>query len=324
MADHPLVSVDDVRAAAGRIAPVAVRTPLLPSLWADPARPLWLKPESLQATGAFKIRGALNAIACLSEDERRRGVVAHSSGNHAQAVAYAAKLAGVRATIVMPDTTPDVKLDATRSHGAEIVLVTPDERDTYSAKLVAEFGYTLIPPYDDPRIIAGQGTVGLEIAADAPDVDVVLVPVSGGGLASGVAVSLKALVPKAKLVLVEPELAGDAAESLRTGERTTWTTAQTYRTMADGLRTTSLGELPWEHLRRYADAVVTVTEDEIAEAVRVLARSARIVAEPSGAVATAGYLFHAAELPAGRRHVAVVSGGNVDPVRYAALLAGEA
>jgi threonine dehydratase len=319
-----LVTVDDIRAAAGRIAGVVVRTPLLPCLWSDPDRPLWLKPESLQATGAFKIRGAVNAVATLTPEERSRGVVAHSSGNHAQAVAYAARLAGIKATIVMPDTAPAVKLAATRAHGAEVVTVHPDDRDARTAELVAAHGYALIPPYDDPRIIAGQGTVGLEIAADAPDVDVVLVPVSGGGLSSGVAVAIKALCPGSYVVLVEPELAGDAAESFNRGERIAWTNAQTGRTMADGLRVPVLGELPWEHLRRYADAVVTVTEDEIAEAVRVLAHDARLVAEPSGAVATAAYLFHADELPVGRRHVAVVSGGNVEPAQYANLLNGGA
>jgi len=319
-----LVTVDDIRAAAGRIAGVVVRTPLLPCLWSDPDRPLWLKPESLQATGAFKIRGAVNAVATLTPEERSRGVVAHSSGNHAQAVAYAARLAGIKATIVMPDTAPAVKLAATRAHGAEVVTVHPDDRDARTAELVAAHGYALIPPYDDPRIIAGQGTVGLEIAADAPDVDVVLVPVSGGGLSSGVAVAIKALCPGSYVVLVEPELAGDAAESFNRGERIAWTNAQTGRTMADGLRVPVLGELPWAHLRRYADAVVTVTEDEIAEAVRVLAHNARLVAEPSGAVATAAYLFHADELPVGRRHVAVVSGGNVEPAQYANLLNGGA
>ena len=319
-----LVTVDDIRAAAGRIAGVVVRTPLLPCLWSDPDRPLWLKPESLQATGAFKIRGAVNAVATLTPEERSRGVVAHSSGNHAQAVAYAARLAGIKATIVMPDTAPAVKLAATRAHGAEVVTVHPDDRDARTAELVAAHGYALIPPYDDPRIIAGQGTVGLEIAADAPDVDVVLVPVSGGGLSSGVAVAIKALCPGSYVVLVEPELAGDAAESFNRGERIAWTNAQTGRTMADGLRVPVLGELPWEHLRRYADAVVTVTEDEIAEAVRVLAHNARLVAEPSGAVATAAYLFYADELPVGRRHVAVVSGGNVEPAQYANLLNGGA
>ena len=316
------MTIDEVCAAAARIAGVAVRTPLLPAVWADPDRPLWLKPESLQPTGAFKIRGALNAIGQLTDEQRAHGVVAQSSGNHAQAVAYAAKLAGVAATIVMPDTTPRIKIERTRMHGAEVIIVPPAERDTLPTELVAAHGYTHIPPYDNAWIIAGQGTVGLEIAVDLPDVDVVLVPVSGGGLTSGVSVALKALCPDAAIVAVEPELAADAAESFRTGQRVTWPPELTYRTMADGLRTTSLGVLPWEHVRRYVDRIITVTEDEIAEAVRVLARNSRLVAEPSGAVTTAAYLFHPAELPAGRSHVAVVSGGNVDPAAYAALLAG--
>ena len=315
------MTIDEVCAAAARIAGVAVRTPLLPAVWADPDRPLWLKPESLQPTGAFKIRGALNAIGQLTDEQRAHGVVAQSSGNHAQAVAYAAKLAGVAATIVMPDTTPRIKIERTRMHGAEVIIVPPAERDTLPTELVAAHGYTHIPPYDNAWIIAGQGTVGLEIAVDLPDVDVVLVPVSGGGLTSGVSVALKALCPDAAIVAVEPELAAEA-ESFRTGQRVTWPPELTYRTMADGLRTTSLGVLPWEHVRRYVDRIITVTEDEIAEAVRVLARNSRLVAEPSGAVTTAAYLFHPAELPAGRSHVAVVSGGNVDPAAYAALLAG--
>ncbi|HEV2088661.1 MAG TPA: threonine/serine dehydratase [Cryptosporangiaceae bacterium] len=324
--DAALVTLHDVREAAGRIAGVAVRTPLLACGWADPDRPLLLKPESLQPTGAFKTRGAVNALAQLTPEERAAGVVAQSSGNHAQAVAYAARRLGVRATIVMPDTTPPVKLDGTRAYGAEVVVVSPAERDTLPAELVAAHGYTHIPPYDDARIIAGQGTVGLEIGDDCVaagiDLDVVLVPVSGGGLASGVAVAVKALFPAAKVVGVEPELAADAGESFRAGRRVTWPAERTYRTMADGLRTTSVGVLPFAHLSSLVDAFVTVTEEEIAEAVRVLAFGARLVAEPSGAVATAAYLFHAAELPAGRTHVAVVSGGNVDPGLYARLLAG--
>lgn len=316
-----LVPLDDLRAAAARIDGGVVRTPLLPCVWADPARPLWLKPESLQATGAFKIRGALNAVAQLTEAERAAGVVAQSSGNHAQAVAYAARLAGVRATIVMPDTSPAVKIEATRGYSAEVLIVPPAERDTLPVRLVAEHGYVHIPPYDDPRVIAGQGTVGLEIAEDARELDVVLVPISGGGLTSGVAIAIKALRPGVRVIAVEPELAGDAAESFRRGERVTWTPEQTYRTMADGLRTTSLGLLPFAHVRALVDDVVTVTEDEIGEAVRVLARRGRLVAEPSGAVTTAAYLFHAAQLPGGTA-VAVVSGGNVDPERYTALLAG--
>ncbi len=325
-ADTELVTLHDVREAAGRIAGVAVRTPLLPCVWTDEARPLLLKPESLQPTGAFKTRGAVNTLAQLTEDERARGVVSQSSGNHAQAVAYAARRLGVHATIVMPDTTPPVKLDRTRAYGAEVIVVPPDERDTLPAELVARHGYTHIPPYDDPRIIAGQGTVGLEIADDCVaagiDLDIVLVPVSGGGLISGVAVAVKALFPTAKVVGVEPELAADATEGFRTGRRVSWSAERTYQTMADGLRTTSVGALPYAHISSLVDSFVTVTEEEIAEAVRVLGYQARLVAEPSGAVAAAAYLFHAAELPAGRTHIAVVSGGNVDPGLYARLLAG--
>ncbi|WP_073262302.1 threonine ammonia-lyase [Cryptosporangium aurantiacum] len=313
-----LVTLSDIQAAAARIRNLVVRTPLLPCAWAEAGRPLWLKPESLQVTGAFKLRGASNALAQLTEEQRARGVVAQSSGNHAQAVAYAAQRLGIRATIVMPDTTPAVKLEATRGFGADVVVVPPAERDIRPLELVAEHGYAHIPPYDDARIIAGQGTVGLEIAEDlgAGSPDLVLVPVSGGGLISGVATAIKALAPEARVVAVEPELAADAAESFRTGERVTWSPELTYRTSADGLRTTSLGVLPFEHFRKYVDDVVTVSEDEIAAAVRVLGRKSRLVAEPSGAVTTAAYLFHAAELPAASRTVAVVSGGNVDPARY--------
>jgi threonine dehydratase len=321
VAANRLTTLADIQEAADRIAGAVVRTPLLPQPWASADRPLWLKPESVQPTGAFKLRGALNAIRSLSSAERERGVVAHSSGNHAQAVAYAAALHGVRATIVMPDTAPAIKIEGTRSYGADIVMVTPAERDNAAHELAAQHGWVMIPPYDDARIIAGQGTVGLEIATDLPEVGCVLVPVSGGGLVSGVAAAVTAMCPRARVIAVEPELAADAAESMRTGRRVTWSPERTYRTIADGLRTTSVGELPWLHLRQLVGRVVTVSEDEIRQAVRVLARRARLVAEPSGAVATAAYLFKAAELPPGRT-VAVVSGGNVDPVEYAALLAG--
>ena len=319
---HALVTLSDIQAAATRIKGLVVRTPLLPCPWADPERPLCLKPESLQATGAFKLRGASNALARLDAEQRARGVVAQSSGNHAQAVAYAARRLGIHATIVMPDTSPEVKIAATRSYGAEVVLVPPAERDVLPVRLAAEHGYTHIPPYDDARVIAGQGTVGLEIAADL-DVDVVLVPVSGGGLIAGVATAIKALSPRTAVIGVEPELAADAAESFRTGERVTWTPELTHRTIADGLRTTSVGVLPFEHIKRYVDGVVTVSEAEIVEAVGVLGRKSRLVAEASGAVATAAYLFHAGELPAGHA-VAVLSGGNVDPEKYAGWYAGTA
>ena len=314
-----LVTLSDIQAAATRIRGLVVRTPLLPCVWVDPGRPLFLKPESLQATGAFKLRGASNALALLDAGQRARGVVAQSSGNHAQAVAYAARRLGIHATIVMPDTSPEVKLAATRALGAEVLVVPPAERDAVPLRLVAEYGYTHIPPYDDARVIAGQGTVGLEIAEDLAEgggPDLVLVPVSGGGLISGVATAIKALAPSTVVIAVEPELAADTAESFRTGERVTWPAELTYRTIADGLRTTSVGVLPFAHIQKYVDGVVTVTDDEIVEAVGVLGRKSRLVAEPSGAVTTAAYLFHSAELPTAARTVAVVSGGNVDPARY--------
>jgi threonine dehydratase len=317
-----LVGLAELRAAQQCIAGTAVRTPLLPCPWADADHPLWLKPESLQPVGAFKIRGAVNKIASLTEAERSAGVVAHSSGNHAQAVAYAAQRFGVTAVIVVPEGASAVKVAATRALGAEVVFATPAERGERAAALAAETGATLVPPYDDPAVIAGQGTVGMEIAADLPDVALVLVPISGGGLISGVATAVKTLCPQARVVGVEPELAADAAESFRLGKRVAWPADATYRTIADGLRVTCVGELPWEHIRAHVDDIVTVSEAEIRAAVRVLAGRARLIAEPSGAVATAAYLFRRARLPTGPT-VSVVSGGNIDPRDYAGILLGE-
>ncbi|GAB3001036.1 threonine ammonia-lyase [Saccharothrix stipae] len=297
-----LVTTSDIQAAADRIKGAAVRTPLLRF---DDA--LWLKPESLQPVGAFKIRGAYNALARLPEDVRARGVVAYSSGNHAQAVAYAAKLFGVPAVIVVPEDTPRVKVEATRSHGAEVVQVPMGRRESRAAELVAERGATLIPPFDHPDVIAGQGTIGLEVVADLPDVAAVLVPVSGGGLISGVAAAVKALSPSTRVIGVEPELAGDAAESLRAGTLIRWPAADRARTIADGLRAEP-SELTFEHMRAYVDDIVTVTEEQIGAAVGLLARRARLVVEPSGAVTVAAHLARPAE-----RTVAVLSGGNLDP-----------
>ncbi|MFJ6212457.1 threonine/serine dehydratase [Streptomyces sp. NPDC092296] len=321
-----LVTRQELAAARERIAGVAVRTPLMPCPWADDeGRSLLLKPENLQPTGAFKLRGAYNRLAALTPAEAACGVVAQSSGNHAQAVAYAARLLGIKAVIVMPDVSPAVKVEATRSYGADVRLVPAEERDIVPRQLAAEYGYIHVPPYDDPDIIAGQGTIGLEIADDAAAlglaVDTVLVPVSGGGLISGVAAAVKLTMPGVRVIGVEPELAADAQQSLRTGELVRWSVERTYRTLADGLRTVSVGELPFEHLTAYVDDIVTVSEDDIRAAVAVLARRGRIVAEPSGAVAPAAYLFHRDELPPGRTHVAVVSGGNIDPRLLAELLA---
>jgi threonine dehydratase len=313
-----VITVDDVRAAARRIEGRVVRTPLVPAPTLDERRPWWIKPENLQPTGAFKLRGATNALAGL---DGRRGVVTHSSGNHARALAFAANLIGVAATIVMPSNANPAKVDAVRALGATIELVPPQQREEAANALAAERGLVLVPPYDDHAVMAGQGTIGLEIAADLPDVDLVLVPVGGGGLISGIAVAVKALCPNATVIGVEPELAGDAAESLRRGERTAWDVPRVRRTIADGLRATVLGELTWPHIHRYVDAIVTVTEDEITAAIRVLAERFRQVAEPSGAVSAAGYLFHADELPPGRT-VSVLSGGNITPEVLAGVLTG--
>jgi threo-3-hydroxy-L-aspartate ammonia-lyase len=315
----PITTLADVEAAARRIRGAVVRTPLLPTPWGDPRVPLHLKPESLQPTGAFKLRGATNAVAALGAGARRTGVVTHSSGNHAQALAWAAREAGVRATIVMPDSAPAVKVDATRRLGAEVVLVPAVERETAAEKVRHERGATLVPPYDDAAVIAGQGTVGLEIVQDLPEVATVLVPVSGGGLVSGIAAAVKAHRPAARLVAVEPELAADLAESFASGRRVAWSADRTARTVADGLRVTCVGELPWEHITALVDDVVTVTEEEILAAMARLATESRLVAEPSGAVAVAGYLRHLDRLVDGPA-VAVVSGGNVAPGLLAQVL----
>ena len=310
-----LITIDDIIAAADRVRGTALRTPLLPAAWSDPDRPLWTKPENLQPIGAFKIRGATNAVARLSG---ANGVVAYSSGNHAQAVAYAAKAAGLPAVIVVPENTPAVKIEATRALGAEVVIVPITDREIVAHRIARERDLALIPPFDHPDVIAGQGTIGLEIAEDLPDVDLVLVPVSGGGLASGVATAIKARCPAAKVIGVEPELAADAAASLHAGELVRWSAADRARTIADGLRAEP-SALTFAHLSALLDDIVTVSEDEIRTAVATLATRAHLVAEPSGATATAAYLFRAASLPRGRT-VAVISGGNLAPTQLAEIL----
>ena len=290
-----------------------MRTPLLPCL--ANAGNLYLKPESLQPVGSFKIRGAYNKIAALSAAVRKRGVIAYSSGNHAQAVAYAARALGIKAVIVMPAVAPEVKRSATAALGAEIVLVGPgsDERQQRAEALAGEHGYTIVPPFNDEEIIAGQGTIGLEILEDFPDVESVLVPVSGGGLISGVASAIKLRKPRTRVIGVEPELAADAQASLRSGQRISLTPQQTMRTIADGLRSQSLGKIPFIHISKYVDDIVTVSEDEIREAIRQLL-AMRLVIEPSGAVAYAAFVFHRDKLPRAKKTVAVLSGGNIDPV----------
>jgi threonine dehydratase len=328
-----LVTLEEIRAAAARIASFAVKTPLVEASFPGlsghgTGKRIWLKAESLQPIGAFKIRGAANKILQLTPEEIVRGVITYSSGNHAQGVAYAAREVGAKAVIVMPSNAPAIKRAATLALGAQVVDVglASSERLAVAEQLVREHGYIVIPPYDDEQIIAGQGTCGLEIVEAFPNpgpaVDLVLAPVSGGGLLSGVAAAVKvaAATPQTKVFGVEPELAGDASESFRTGAIVTWPAELTSRTLADGLRTQSVGQRNFAHIQAFVDGIITVTEAEIRAAMRAIVATTRLVPEPSGAVATAALLFHAAELPAYTTAVAIVSGGNVDPALLAQIL----
>lgn len=299
---------------------MTVRTELIqPSLGETAAgannRRLYLKPENLQPIGAFKLRGAYNKIASLSPEERSRGVITYSSGNHGQGVAYAARALGTKAVVVMPNDAPAIKREAAASMGAEIVLVGPGslERQNRAEELAARHGYVIVPPFNDEQIIAGQGTMGLEILEDLPDVETVLVPVGGGGMLSGVATAIKLSKPGVKVIGIEPELAADAQASLRSGKIVESSAEQSSRTIADGLRSQSIGPINFEHIKRYVDDIVTVSEREIRETVLWLATNPKTVAEPSGAVAVAGFLFHQEQLPRTTMNVAIISGGNIDP-----------
>ena len=321
-----LLTLSAFKEAQARIRGVAARTPLVrlfvPGLDAE----VYVKAEGLQPIGSFKLRGAYNKVAQLTPEQRSRGVITYSSGNHAQGVAYAARAVGAKAVIVMPSNAPEVKKRATAALGAEIVEVGPasSDRKNKAEELEARHGYVMIPPYDDEQIIAGQGTCGLEILEDLPGVDLVLAPVSGGGLLSGVATAIKLSNDAVRIIGVEPELAADAQESFRSGHLVTWPAERTTRTLCDGLRTQSLGGLNFEHIRAYVDDIITVTEAEILEAMRVLLFNARLTPEPSGAASAAGLLFHAMDLLPFRRAVIVMSGGNVEPEVLQSLLTGKA
>jgi len=311
-----MVSLEQIKEAQQRLRGMAAHTPLVryypPT--ADTQEEFYLKAESLQPIGSFKLRGAYNKIASLRQAERSRGVISYSSGNHAQGVAYAARAMAVKSVIVMPRNAPKVKVDATAALGTEIVFVGPasGERMQKAEELAQQHGYAIIPPYNDEFIIAGQGTAGLEILEDCPDVELVLAPIGGGGLISGIATAIKLSGSRAKVIGVEPELANDAQQSFRNGEIVQLPAERVSSTLADGLRTQSVGPLNFDHIRKHVDDIITVTEDEIRTAVGRIAREARIVAEPSGAVTTAAWLFHRDELPASNRTVAVVSGGNIE------------
>jgi threonine dehydratase len=311
-----LTGISDIRAAQTLLRGVAIRTRLVQfPLCAEDPRKLLLKPENQQPIGAFKLRGAYNKIASLTEDDRKRGVITYSSGNHAQGVGYAARALGVKAVIVMPNNAPAIKREATAALGADIVLVGPgsDERKVKAEELAAENGYVIVPPYNDEKIIAGQGTIGLEILEDLPEVEAVFAPVGGGGLISGVATAIKLTNPAVKVIGVEPELAADAQASLRSGKIVQFPAEQVSRTIADGLRTQSIGDVNFAHMQKFVDDIITVSEDEIRQAMKFLATNTATVAEPSGAVATAGFLFRRDQFPETKLNVAIISGGNIEP-----------
>ncbi len=318
-----LVGLDRIRAAAETLRGVTSRTPLVS--FGVPDRRHYLKAESLQPIGAFKLRGAYVAVASLSPAERARGVITYSSGNHAQGVARAARLLGAPAVVVMPSDAPSLKARRVAADGAEIVVVgtASEERRAVAERIAAERGLHVIPPYDDDRIIAGQGTCGLEIVEDLPDVAAVLVPIGGGGLISGIAAAIRAIRPATRIIGVEPELAADARDSLLAGHIVEWPAELVSRTIADGTRTQAIGRRTFAHIAALVDRIVTVSEAEIAAAVRLAAEESRLVVEPSGALSIAALRFRAAEAglaDADGPVVAVVSGGNVDPDRYRAYL----
>lgn len=319
-----IIELADVLVAATRLAGVAHRTPVLTSRTLDAAAgaTLLLKAEHLQRTGSFKFRGAWNALASLPPDERARGVVAFSSGNHAQAVALAARLHGVPAVIVMPADAPPGKLAATRGYGAEVVLYErrTADREAIARAVALERGSTLVPPYDLAAVIAGQGTVGLELVEDAGPVDVLVVCCSGGGLAAGCGVALQALHPATRLAVVEPAAGDDTARSLAAGRRVR---VPQPRTIADGLAVQTPGELTFPLLQALGAEAVSVTEEELAAAVLVLFERTKQVVEPSGAAGVAALLAGKVPGVAGLRVGVTLSGGNVGPAAFAALLNGD-
>lgn len=316
------VTLDEIRAAHERIAPFVMRTPLCEM---SDSR-LSLKAESLQPSGAFKLRGAFNSLLQLGDSGEGRGVVAHSSGNHAIAVAYAASVLRVPAVIVMPEDAPRLKLNWTSRLGAEVVIVGPasSERAARAAEISDDRGWPLIEPYDSDCVISATGTVGIEILEQlgtrADGGFDLYVPSSGGGLVSGVAAAVKLSGANCRVIAVEPERAANALASRQAGERVTLAAESMSQTIADGLRVQRLGELNWLHIEEFVDEIVTVTDDEICQAMRAVASQARLVAEPSGAASVAAAMASRGGRRKLERSTAVVSGGNVDPDLYAHVL----
>jgi len=317
------ITFDDVAAAHERIRGAAHRTPVLTSSTADAATgaSLHFKCENFQRMGAFKFRGAYNAIAQFTPQQKAAGVLAFSSGNHAQAIALSARLLGVRAVILMPEDAPSVKIEATRGYGAEVVLYDryKEDREALAARLAAERGLTLIPPYDHPHVMAGQGTAAKELFEDAGALDVLLVCLGGGGLLSGSAVAARALHPGCKVIGVEPEAGNDGQRSLRSGEIVH---IDTPKTIADGAQTQHLGQYTFPVIRALVDDIVTVSDAELVETMRFFASRMKIVAEPTGCLAAAAALHGKVDIR-GKRVGIIVSGGNVDMGRFGHWMQGQ-
>lgn len=322
MPDMRLITAADVENAARALDGVAVRTPLIEAEWLSErvGAPVRLKCENLQHAGAFKIRGAYNAVSKLTDEQRKNGVIAFSSGNHAQGVAMAARIFGIRAVVVMPTTAPSIKVEGAKRLGAEVVLegTTSVHREKKAREIAAEQGLTIIPAFDDANVIAGQGTCGIEILEQWPEVEAILVPIGGGGLASGIAAYIKERKPSCMVIGVEPENANAMHRSLAANELTT---IEWRPTIADGLMPVTPGALNFEHVRALADDVVLVPDSAIAEATSMLMRSSKLIVEFSGA-ATVGALLAGAFKPDGRNTVAVLSGGNLDPAKALDVLSG--
>jgi len=315
------VTFTDVQAAAARLHGQAHRTPIITSETFDQIAGCraYFKCENLQRAGAFKFRGAYNALALLTPEQRRRGVVAFSSGNHAQGLALAAKMLGIPATVVMPSDAPTIKVEATRGYGAEIVAYDrlTGDREAIARQLAAERRLTVIPPFDHPHIIAGQGTAAMELFEDMPDLDFLIAPVGGGGLISGCATAAKAMQPSVRVFGVETEPANDAWQSLRTGTRVTIPVPDT---IADGIRTTSLGVITFEIMRRLVEDIVLVADADVIETMRFMLIRMKLLAEPTGAVSVAALMAHKVKGVEGKRVGVIVSGGNADPALLKQIL----
>jgi len=314
------ISFDDVAAAAQRIAGIAHRTPVLTSSTADAltGASLFFKAENLQRMGAFKFRGGYNSLAQFTPEQRQGGVIAYSSGNHAQAIALSAKLLGMRAVIVMPEDAPAIKIAATRGYGAEVVLYDryTADREEIGNRLAAEQGLTLIPPYDHPHVMAGQGTATLELIEEIGAPDILLVPLGGGGLLSGAAVTARKLAPDCRIIGVEPEAGNDAQRSLAEGRIVH---IETPRTIADGAQTQHLGNYTFPVLRELVDEVVTVSDSELVEAMKFFAGRMKMLVEPTGCLGAAA-AFAGRVAVTGKKVGIVLSGGNVDLARFAELI----